>query len=43
MLGTRIHAIAERTATDRTYTPEDAEMRPYAVAIREFMHCTFVG
>ena len=36
VLGTRIHAIAERTATDRTYTPEDPELQPYAVAIREF-------
>lgn len=36
VLGTKIHALAERAATDRTYEPADEEMRPYHDAIREF-------
>ena len=36
VLGTKIHLEAQRIATDRAYEPEDPEMRPYALAIREF-------
>lgn len=37
VLGTRVHALAERVAVERNYEPEP-EMAPFADAIREFLN-----
>lgn len=37
ILGTRIHALADRLAWDREYRPSEQELEPYASALREFL------